>query len=235
MAIKGGFLRTKLDKFGRVVLPKDIRDHLGLKPGQALKIERSGEEVILRPVEKEPHFHMKEGVLVFWGAVIGDVVKAVKQHREGRLKRCPSEMRILFDTSVLVAAMVEPHPMHSHAFPWLARAKSGEFDMAVAAHTLAEFYAVLTTLPLIPRIAPAGARRLIHDNIETIGRVISLSPKDYVSVINHLTDAGLSGGIIYDALIIKAARKANVAKILTLNVNDFKRAWPEGEHLFVAP
>jgi predicted nucleic acid-binding protein len=144
-------------------------------------------------------------------------------------------MKMLFDTSVLVAAMVEPHPMHSHAFPWLARAKSGEFYMAVAAHTLAELYAVLTTLPLIPRITPGAARRLIHDNVETTARVISLSSQDYVSVIKNLSDLGLSGGIIYDAMIIRAAQKANINKILTLNVNDFKRVWPEGEPRFVAP
>ena len=80
-------MKTRLDKFGRVVLPKDIRDHLNLKPGQVLKIERTGEEVILKPAEKEPHFHMKDGVLVFSGAVSGDIEKAVKHHREGRLKK----------------------------------------------------------------------------------------------------------------------------------------------------
>lgn len=144
-------------------------------------------------------------------------------------------MKILFDTSVLVAAMVERHPMHSHAFPWLVRAKSGEFDMVVAAHTLAEVFAVLTTLPLVPRITPGVARRLIHSNVETTGRIISLSSQEYVSVIKNLSDSGLSGGIVYDALIIRAAQKADVKKILTLNANDFKRVWPEGEPRFVVP
>jgi predicted nucleic acid-binding protein len=144
-------------------------------------------------------------------------------------------MKIFFDTSVLVAAIVEAHPMHSHAFPWLVRAKSREFDMAVAAHTLAEVYAVLTTLPLIPRITPGAARRLIHDNIETTARIISLLWQDYISVIKNLSDLGLSGGIIYDALIIRAAQKADVKKILTFNANDFKRVWLEGEPRFVVP
>ena len=57
-------------------------------------------------------------------------------------------MKTLFDTSVLVAAVVEPHPMHVRALPWLQRAKAGEIDFFVASHTLAELYAVLTTLPL---------------------------------------------------------------------------------------
>jgi hypothetical protein len=76
---------------------------------------------------------------------------------------------------------------------------------------------------------------LIHDNVETTASIISLSSQDYVSVIKNLSDSGLSGGIIYDALIIRAAWKANVKKILTFNVNDFKKVWPEGEPRFVAP
>ena len=53
-------------------------------------------------------------------------------------------MRILFDTSVLVAAMVESHPMHSRALPWLQQVRAGEPEDSffVAAHTLAELYAV---------------------------------------------------------------------------------------------
>ncbi|HDH87226.1 MAG: hypothetical protein DRG35_02195 [Deltaproteobacteria bacterium] len=60
-------------------------------------------------------------------------------------------MKTLFDTSVLVAAIVEPHSMHTRALPWLQRAKAGEIDFLAASHTLAELYAVLATLPLKPR------------------------------------------------------------------------------------
>jgi len=80
-------METRLDKFGRVVLPKDIRDHFDLKPGQVLKVERADEEVILKPVAKESPLHIKAGVLVFSGAVTGDITKAVKQHREDRLQK----------------------------------------------------------------------------------------------------------------------------------------------------
>ncbi len=80
-------METKLDKFGRVVLPKNIRDHLDLKPGQVLKVERADEEVILKPMEKELPLRIKNGVLVFSGSATGDIAKAVKEHREGRLKK----------------------------------------------------------------------------------------------------------------------------------------------------
>jgi predicted nucleic acid-binding protein len=144
-------------------------------------------------------------------------------------------VKILFDTSVLVAAIIEPHPMHSHAFPWLKRAKMREFDVLVASHTLAELYAVLTTLPVNPRITPAVARRLIHDDIEATAKIISLSSQDYISTIKNMADSGLTGGIICDALIIRAARKLGVDKILTFNIDDFKSVWPEGEAHLVVP
>jgi predicted nucleic acid-binding protein len=144
-------------------------------------------------------------------------------------------MKILFDTSVIIAAMIEPHPMHSRAFPWLKRAKSKALEILVASHTLAELYAVLTTLPISPKITPGIARQLIYINIETISKTVSLSSSDYISVIKQMADLGLSGGVIYDALIAKAAQKSKVDHLLTFNVDDFKRIWPEGVKHIISP
>jgi len=144
-------------------------------------------------------------------------------------------MKTLFDTSVLIAAIVEPHPMHIRALPWLQRAKAGKIDFLVATHTLAELYAVLTTLPLKPRISPSTAWRLIHDNIETSAKIVSLSSSDYKSTVKHMSELGLTGGIIYDALIVKAAQKSGVERLLTFNANDFIRLWPGGEGFICVP
>jgi predicted nucleic acid-binding protein len=144
-------------------------------------------------------------------------------------------MKTLFDTSVLVAAIVEPHPMHNRALPWLQRGKTGELAFFVASHTLAELYAVLTTLPIKPMISPSTAWRLIHDNIEISAKIISLSPSDYQDIIKRVSEFGLSGGIIYDALIVKAAKKSKVERLLTFNINDFKRVWPDGESIITIP
>jgi len=144
-------------------------------------------------------------------------------------------MKILFDTSVLVAAVVQPHPMHSRALPWLKRAKAGEYDFVVATHTLAELYAVLTTLPVKPRISSSTAWRLIQENIEGSAKTVSLSPSDYRQTIKRMADFGLSGGIIYDALIAKVAQKAGIERLMTFNADDFRRVWPEGEAIIYVP
>jgi len=144
-------------------------------------------------------------------------------------------MRILFDTSVIIAGLVESHPMHRRAFPWLKRAKADEFEWIVASHTIAELYAVLSTLPIKPRITPLIARKLITEFIEPNGKIISLTPGEYKSVIKQISELGLAGGIIYDALIAKVAQKSRVERLLTLNIDDFSRAWPGGEKIITLP
>jgi predicted nucleic acid-binding protein len=132
-------------------------------------------------------------------------------------------MRVVFDTSVLVAALVQPHPMHNRALPWLKQAKAHEIDMIISSHTLAELYAVFTTLPVSPRISSDIAWRLINENIVKVASIVSLKSLDYIAVIKELRDSGLSGGIVYDTLIFKSALKSGANRLLTFNLSDFER------------
>lgn len=47
-------------------------------------------------------------------------------------------MKILFDTSVFIAGLVESHPEHGRALPYLQRVKRGEDEGIVSVHSLAE-------------------------------------------------------------------------------------------------
>ncbi len=144
-------------------------------------------------------------------------------------------MKTLFDTSVIIAALVESHPMHDRAFPWLRQAKANEFEFVVAGHTLAELYAVLSTLPIKPRISPLVAHKLIHENIEVSAKIVSLTSVEYSTTIKRLSELGLVGGIVYDALIAKVAEKSKAERLLTLNIKHFKRVWPEGDSIIATP
>jgi AbrB family looped-hinge helix DNA binding protein len=66
--------KLNLDKAGRVVLPKPVRDRLKLRPGDALQLEAEGESITLRPIR--PHAVLKKelGVWVFQGEASGDSI-----------------------------------------------------------------------------------------------------------------------------------------------------------------
>ncbi|MBW2333424.1 MAG: AbrB/MazE/SpoVT family DNA-binding domain-containing protein [Deltaproteobacteria bacterium] len=40
-------METTLDKFGRIVIPKRVRDDLGLKPGAVLQIEQAEQKILM--------------------------------------------------------------------------------------------------------------------------------------------------------------------------------------------
>jgi AbrB family looped-hinge helix DNA binding protein len=78
-------METTLDKFGRIVIPKRMRDNLGLKPGAILQIEQADQRILMEPVHEGTHVVVKNGVLVFSGTATGDIVGAIQAHRKERL------------------------------------------------------------------------------------------------------------------------------------------------------
>ena len=144
-------------------------------------------------------------------------------------------MRILFDTSLLVAAVVEGHSAHGVAFPWLQRVKDKADAGVVAAHSLAELYSILTRLPVRPAISPEMAREVITVNVLDLCEVVALSAADYVTLLTHLAGLKITGGAVYDALLLHAARKADVDQVVTLNAHDFRRVYPALADKIVSP
>lgn len=144
-------------------------------------------------------------------------------------------MRVFFDTSTLVAAMIEGHPSHAESLRWLQRVMAGTDTGLVAAHTLAELYAILTRLPVSPRISPATALQLIVHNVLDTCETISLTDDDYVTLLSHLAERRISGGATYDALLLHAAWKAGADRVVTLNVHDFRRVYPALSDKIISP
>ena len=79
-------METTLDKFGRIVIPKKVRDDLNLEAGSQMSIEKTGQAIILKAIQGEPNLHWKDGVLVFSGVSIGDIGGALDKHRKERAK-----------------------------------------------------------------------------------------------------------------------------------------------------
>jgi predicted nucleic acid-binding protein len=132
-------------------------------------------------------------------------------------------LKILFDSSILIAAFVESHPKHKQALSFLMKAKNKEFELLVSSHTILEIYSVLTSAPFKPRITPKIAKLLIENNIKNLAKTIFLTDKDYFKILDKISVSNLSGGIVYDAIIVECALIANADEILTLNSKDFLR------------
>ena len=62
-----------------------------------------------------------------------------------------------------------------------------------------------------------------------------MTAADYTAVIQHVAMLNLTGGVIYDALILRAAERAGVDRVLTFNVDDFRRLSPDGAAKIAAP
>jgi len=58
-------VHLRLDKAGRVVIPKPLREKMGLGAGDALELEATGEQITLRPVRGTGPLVKEHGVWVF--------------------------------------------------------------------------------------------------------------------------------------------------------------------------
>jgi AbrB family looped-hinge helix DNA binding protein len=58
--------RLVIDKAGRVVIPKPLREELHLEPGDTLEMETAGEQITLRPVRGTGPLTKENGVWVFY-------------------------------------------------------------------------------------------------------------------------------------------------------------------------
>jgi looped-hinge helix DNA binding domain, AbrB family len=47
-------MTLKIDKVGRVILPKPVRDRLGLRAGSDLEVQETPEGVLLKPADRRP-------------------------------------------------------------------------------------------------------------------------------------------------------------------------------------
>jgi predicted nucleic acid-binding protein len=144
-------------------------------------------------------------------------------------------MKVLFDTSVLISALVDSHVFQARALPLLDRAQSGEFEWYVSQHTVAEIYRVLTSMKPTRDIPTSAVGKLLEENIFTRASVVSLSPDDYRKIISRQAELGNRSGAIFDALIAHAAQKVGAERLYTFNPDHFLRVWPEGAGIVTVP
>ena len=128
-------------------------------------------------------------------------------------------MREFFDTSVLVAAFWGAHVHHDASIELLAWADKKH--SACGIHSLAEVYASMSVLPVKPMI-PTEQVLLFVEEIKARLTLVSLEDSEYSETIRTAAASGLTGGKIYDALLLQCAAKCQAETIYTWNLKHFR-------------
>ncbi len=105
---------------------------------------------------------------------------------------------------------------------------------ACGAHSLAEAYNNLTNKSRGYGIPPADAARIIQHATRDFN-VIALTPTETLQTLDDASLHGIIGAMIYDALLLACARKANAKIIYTSNVKHFRRIAPDLAAIIVEP
>lgn len=80
----------KVDRAGRLVLPKPVREQLQLEPGEPLELESFDDHIVLRPVHSNATAYKKQGILVFRtgplkASVVDETIRKVRKEREQQI------------------------------------------------------------------------------------------------------------------------------------------------------
>lgn len=142
-------------------------------------------------------------------------------------------MKVFFDTSVLVAAVVDQLVQHKRAFSYFSARLDEGHICACSTHVLAECYATLTAMPLPRRVQPEEARLLIETNFVGKLTIVDMGIEDYRESLVRVAGLGLRSGVVYDALHLGCAEKAGYECLVTFNAKDFERLKPRGLNVVV--
>ena len=84
----------------------------------------------------------------------------------------------------------------------------------------------MTRLPVKPAIPPEHVTLFIDQVVDQF-QVVSLNAHEYAKVIHTAGEGGITGGRIYDALLLQCARKSAAEAIYTWNLRHFTAIAPD--------
>ena len=132
------------------------------------------------------------------------------------------EAPVFFDTSVLVAGLIEMGDTSLAADRILDAVKRRLVRQPVTAwHCCLECYSVATRLPAPVRIDPDMALRLLQEEVSSRLRIADLPAPARDAFLVSAANDRVAGGRIYDAHIAECARLAGARIVVTDNRRHF--------------
>ena len=80
--------KLRVDKAGRIVLPKPVREKLQLAPGDELELESLDDQITLRPLRGTAQLRKKRGVWVFHcgepllASTVNETLEQIRRERD---------------------------------------------------------------------------------------------------------------------------------------------------------
>lgn len=137
--------------------------------------------------------------------------------------------RAFFDTSVLVAGMVDLGASSIAPLAVLDAVAEGSIARPLTAwHCCLEFFSVTTRLPEEYRLEPDTSLRFLREEILARFEVCDLPPDAREELLRSAAGEGLVGGRIYDSHIAEVARRHRSTLVVTENRRHFSSLLSHG-------
>ena len=134
-------------------------------------------------------------------------------------------VRALLDSNVMIAAIEEEHKHHRASSTLINSCPDKTF--AVAAHSVAETYSVLTNPALrAPYRWPAREAWVAIEKLLSVTVVVGLTHGASLQAIRAFAAEDRVGPLLYDRLIGEAAIRNGIGCILTWNVKHMRGLFP---------
>jgi len=131
----------------------------------------------------------------------------------------------LVDTNVLVYALYKDSAHYVAARSLLDRAQKGEIEICLIPQILAEFYSVVSDPRRVTKARePKEILLVIEKFLSMPGVTLLTTPVNVVERwIDLLSNHAVTGGAVFDVLIVATMIENNVRSIYTFNIRDFKK------------
>ena len=139
---------------------------------------------------------------------------------------------VALDTSVVIAALLAWHEHHEAAADAVSRALARD-RVVLPVPVLIESYSVMTRLPAPHRLTAADAWAVLSESFREPAHLASFPTREAWGLVRQLSENELAGGLVYDAVILEAAREGGASILLTFNERDYERLDRDGVEIVV--
>jgi predicted nucleic acid-binding protein len=146
----------------------------------------------------------------------------------------PAAVITAVDTNVVVAGLLSWHVHHEAASTQLIALLESQSEIVLPLPALVEAYSVMTRMPPPHRLGPKDALEILESSLRRRVTLVGLDGDEGWKLLQDISQRSITGGTVYDGLILACALKGGARRLLTFNRPHFERI-ATGEIEIVVP